>query len=146
MWRRPGKHPDGFARHAALGGLDADVDMRRSVNSAGKPEYRFFLTRKVDGSEPRRFLASSASCPAVQAVIESLARLRPDAFAPPPLNPPPGYVLVDGIGYSLSAPSTDRLERSTITWASNVGTGLARWVDASLSSLEPCWVPTGTPK
>jgi len=49
-----------------------------------------------------------------------------------------GEIILDGIGYSLEAPSRN----GRISFDSNVRTPLAEWVEASLKALGPCWTAT----
>jgi hypothetical protein len=77
---------------------------------------------------------TSRTCGSVRSVIASMRDV------PSPKLAPPGYaagapVVLDGIDYTLRAPSED----GTLTTETNVETPLAQWVEASLKTLSACW-------
>lgn len=104
------------------------------------------LTSSGPDEPPVTRWASNRTCPAAAAIL---------SFADLPLPTPSGAdaqvdIVLDGVSYAVTLPLRyGRQPSGRATFSSNFGTPLARWVDAALAKLEPCWStqqpPLGTP-
>jgi hypothetical protein len=133
-----------FSRSRSLIYVIETVDVATvERGSANTFRYKLRLTRKnLKGARQVRY-ADSGNCPAIQNVIKSMKSLKMPAPAPYGWWDGPLRLRVqDGIGYSLSAPSSDSNGQMTIS--SNMGSPLAAWVDSALKKLEPCWIAAPT--
>lgn len=128
-----------FSRGPALAGDDETVEIALDGSTGNRPEYKLRLTRQSPGRPAERLWTNSRTCPAVRVVLERLRALTPPPIVPLGFEPQSQEVIVDGIGYSLTAPLADPFGRAKITWTSNMGSPVAAWVDDSLIRLKPCW-------
>jgi hypothetical protein len=128
-----------FSRSRSLIYVTETVDVATAERGDSTAyRYRLRLIRKTLNGVPQVQYADSVKCPAIQNVITSMKSLKMPA--PAPYGSWDGRLRIrvhDGIGYSLSAPSSDSNGQMTIS--SNMGSPLAAWVDTSLKKLEPCW-------
>ena len=129
-----------FSRSRSLIYVTETVDVATAERGSNNTfRYRLRLTRKTLNGVPQVRYADSVNCPAIQNVITSMKSIKMPAPAPYGLWDGPLRIRVhDGIGYSLSAPSSDSNGQMTIS--SNMGSSLAAWVDTSLKKLERCWM------
>lgn len=107
---------------------------RRSVIS------RNSAAKAVDWTDTRR-------CPAALQVIEEMATVPPPTIKPPRIDGKAEDIIITADGGSYVLESSARYDRTIgpeIKFSSNVGTPLAKWVDRSLSALNPCWSATPT--
>lgn len=137
----------GFSRSPALAGERVSVDMALDGRTGNQPEYKFRLTRRSPGAPDQQLWADSRACPAVRVVLGRLRELTPPPIVPLGFKPESQEIMVDGIGYSLTAPLADSVGQAKITWTSNMGTPRAAWVEDSLTRLKLCWslTPSGLP-
>lgn len=127
-----------FSRSGALSHVSETIDIATG-DRVGKAEFRYVLrfTKRAHGAEPEIAWADSATCPAVRSVMTAMRDIAMPSPAPYGLADEAMTITVDGVGYSLTAPSSDNMGNLTIS--SNVGSPLASWVDASFKQLEACW-------
>lgn len=107
------------------GGVAGQFALRRSSTDRG-------------GAVSVAFTNTSA-CPGVLSLLGEMEQLelpRPDL---PGFGKELEWVIMDGATYSLTAPALYRGRESRLVVQSNVTTPLARWIDRTLSALEPCW-------
>jgi hypothetical protein len=130
-----------FSRSPALARRREHVDMVVDGQDGGNARPLQYKLRLVTTDPNGRDVlwANSHTCPAVRTVIASLRDLQPSRPMPPGFDTGDLIVMADGTGYALDVPVTDRVSASRITWRSNIGTPLAKWVDDALAALEPCW-------
>ena len=131
----PGGHWGSFSRSPALRLMSTTIDVGTLGFDRKKGRLEYWLRRTVvQRGRTTIEWANSQTCPSVRPVLGKMQRL-----PVPPLGVPgysgEGNIVLDGIGYSLKAPSL----YGTISFDSNVGTPLAEWVEASLKALETCW-------
>lgn len=102
----------------------------------GQYRYRLRLTRQKLDQPAEIFWADSGSCPAIAAAIHTMRDIKMPSPAPYGL---PGElsITLDGVSYSLRAPSSDNMGELTIR--SNVGSSLAAWVERAFAAAAPCW-------
>ncbi|WP_448664218.1 hypothetical protein ACG3SL_05950 [Sphingomonas sp. CJ20] len=129
-----------FSRAGALSHVRETVAIATADRQgATQFRYRLRLTRETLGKPNEVRWADSAECPAIHAVMAKMRDIRMPAPAPFGVPGDNAVIVLDGVGYSLTAPSSDAAGALTIR--SNMGSSLAAWVDASLSQLAPCWKP-----
>jgi hypothetical protein len=90
------------------------------------------------GASPATYTDTSA-CPAVLPIlqaVESLELPRPNLHG---FGDELEVITMDGAEYTLTTSAPYGGNDSDLTVRSNVGTPLARWIDAALTALEPCW-------
>lgn len=128
-----------FERAGALSHVSETVAVATDGTSgASVLEYKVRYTRTtLQGSET--LWTNSRTCPAVREVLEGMRDLRMPRPAPYGIAAGSGEIVVDGIGYSLHAPSDFTNGQLTIT--SNIDSPLATWVDGAFAALKPCWSP-----
>lgn len=129
-----------FSRSGALSHISEKVDIATGDRGA-EEDFRYILrlTKKSLDGNPQIAWADSATCPAVRSIISNMRDLKMPSPAPYGLKDQLRPLTVDGTGYSLTAPSSDRMGKLTIS--SNIGSPLASWIDASFEQLKPCWKP-----
>ncbi|MGK6318050.1 hypothetical protein [Sphingomonas sp. DT-204] len=127
-----------FSRSGALSHVRETVEIATG-DRGDKAEFRYKLrfTKRSLRGKPEIKWADSATCPAVRSVIIGMRNIKMPSPAPYGLPDQSMSITLDGIGYSLTAPSSDNMGNLTIS--SNTGSPLAAWVDASFKQLETCW-------
>ena len=131
----PGGQWATLSKSPALRRTRTTVDIGTLGFNQPKQQLEYWLRRTVaQGGVEQVSWADSQTCTPVRPVIKAL-----QGVAVPRLQIP-GYsneseIVLDGVGYSLKAPST----HGTISFDTNVGSSLAQWIEASLTALEPCW-------
>ena len=131
----PGGQWATLSKSPALRRTRTTVDIGTLGYNQTKQQLEYWLRRTVSqGGAEQVAWTESQSCAAVRPVIKAL-----QGVAVPRLQIP-GYsneseIVLDGVGYSLKAPSTN----GTISFDTNVGSSLAKWIEESLTALEPCW-------
>ncbi len=105
----------------------------------GAPDFRYVLklTRQGRGAKPVSFWADSATCPAIRPIIAGMTKITMPHPASYGLPGGSQKVMVDGVDYELSAPSTDVM--GVLTIRSNEGSPLSHWVDDAFERLAGCW-------
>ena len=127
-----------FSRAGALSRTSETVEIATQHPAGSRPlEYAMRYTTKNLRSGEKTQFAESASCPAVANVVYSMKYIKAPDLAPYGAPGVSNIITVDGVAYSLSAPSSDSMGRMTIS--SNVGSPLAKWIDDSRKTLAPCW-------
>lgn len=133
-----------FTRSGALNHVTETVDIATGDNGGGATfRYKLRLTRQAISSAPVTMYADSATCPAIPSIIASMQNIKMPS--PAPYGVRGGGLIVmmlDGAGYSLTAPSSDVM--GSLTISSNIGSPLATWVDASIADLASCWTETSS--
>ena len=127
-----------FSRKPALQRIQSTVEIGTLGLDRRRNQLDFWLrrVRVVRGRETIGW-TDSRTCPAVRPAIAALRQLPVPPVAPPGLSTG-GDIILDGIGYSLRAPT----DSGEITIRSNIGTPLADWIEATSKALEPCWRST----
>jgi hypothetical protein len=127
-----------FSRSGALSHVSEIVDVATG-DRGNTSEFRYILrfTKRSLSRDAEVTWADSATCPAVRSVIDGMRNLKMPSPAPYGLPNQSMTLTLDGTAYSLTAPSSDNMGKLTIS--SNIGSPLARWIDASLKQLETCW-------
>lgn len=100
----------------------------------GTRQPRFWL-RKTEPGKPLQW-TDTLRCPAAADAIEAMRAIQTHP------NPPPNDDLIltmDGVAYELDAPADFGPRTGRLRMTSNVGTPLAKWADATLTALAPCW-------
>jgi len=131
-------------------GVEVVIGMHMDDIESEAPVY-WFLRRAISRSpetsdRANTGYASSRLCPVA---LEQLTRLeelempRPDVIGH---GREYQIVILDGARYRLRGRALHADGQSAgYEIDSNVGSPLARWVDAMLAALEPCWTPVSEP-
>ncbi len=130
-----------FKREGALSRVVETVDIAYGIRKrADQFSYTLRFTQTAPGKELEIKWTDSTTCPTVRSVVLSMHDIVMPS--PAPYGTPGELITIvaDGVGYSLSAPSTYLAGRMTIT--SNWGSPLAHWIDGSLTQLARCWRQT----
>jgi hypothetical protein len=132
-----------FSRSGALSHVMDKVTIDR--DPASTPDhyvYRLVYTRtsfvRRDRHRTSVSTTDSRSCSAAGPLVVSMRSLTMPRPAPYGTEDDRNIAIVmDGVGYSLRAPSN--FTQGTITITSNVQSPLATWVDKAFTDLAPCW-------
>ena len=127
-----------LSRAGALSRVSETIDIATG-DAQRSPVFRYRLRLTV--ARPNGTVAiswiDSAACPAVRPVIAGMRDIPMPRPAPYGVGDEQRFIVLDGASYSLTTPSND--PSGTLTITSNIGSSLAKWVDASFAALAPCW-------
>ncbi len=126
-----------FSRSPALRRSSEQVGICNDPDST--PTARHHLFRRTTTNPERITYASTRTCPAARAQLEALERLELPVPDVPGLGNDLQVITMDGAGYRLRANALYGQHGADIAVGSNIGTPLARWIDATLAALAPCW-------
>ncbi|MEA3045880.1 MAG: hypothetical protein QOJ53_212 [Sphingomonadales bacterium] len=130
---------------SALGRSEIEVEIGVLQRQRSTRHYWFRRASARDGFGPPEY-ATTAECPIAHDRLESLEQI------PMPVPDLPGFgrestqIILDGAQYVLETPALHQDGQSgDLKLTSNVGSPLARWIDALIAALEPCWRPVRPP-
>lgn len=126
-----------FSRHPALRREAEKVEVGTLGREEGRLQYWLRRTVTEAGRETVTW-TDSRHCPIVRSMLSGMRDIAMPRPAPYGFDGD-GEITLDGVGYMLRAPVRFGAIEGEMTIRSNVETPLARWVEASLSSLAPCW-------
>lgn len=134
----------GVAHSLVRAGAEVRVGLRPAKPGEGLSDDRIWFAadfREGDKIEYRS--ADGGRCPAAMQALRNVEQL---TMASPRIpvkgGVSDGYIVLDGTSYTLDVNSSALQGQATgaIQMSSNVGTDLAKWADALLLALKPCWV------
>lgn len=143
--------PDPFADGAFLRiRVDAALSRRSrriDVVARSVPDHGIrFLFRRTGSDNTPDDWATGETCPAAIDRLEALARVALPAPEIPGVGPRPTRIIVDGATYTVDVHAVHPDgQGGDLRVTSNVGSPIARWVDALALALEPCWQPVRPP-
>jgi len=133
-----------FSAHPERARVTTQVDVGLLRSRSGVKHYWFRRTVKPDNShvvETR--WADTRSCPAGRVALEELTTLeapRPYVYG---LDGRYDLMLIaDGVTYRMETDTAPPFHNGKMKLQSNVGTPLARWVEATTTKLSGCWAKT----
>lgn len=109
------------------------------VQSQGRTEY--WLKRTFTQSKAKSiWWTDTKRCPAARSLLRAVRKLEMPRVSVPLLESDYLIITADGVMYRLkgSAEYPDTADYA-FEIGSNSGTPLARWVDESLRTVDPCW-------
>jgi hypothetical protein len=125
---------------------------RRRVGEWPRAEDLWFSADDSDGATRRPLKwTDGGRCPAAVAKLREVERLTgPSPRIPLANGEPGGSTVMDGTDYELNVGESvlDGQSVGPFHLSSNVNTSLAKWADAMLAALKPCWSaekPEGAP-
>lgn len=107
----------------------------------GGETFHYWFKRTVGRkSAPATWWTDTTRCPAARSIVSQAVRLeRPNIFVVG-VNSASTLVTADGVEYGVETEAAyPGSSVGTIKFSTNFDTPLARWVDESLRTLEPCW-------
>ena len=132
-----------FSRAPALDRTSETVCVRDDRSRHG--QYLVHRTVRDRGGSAAVSWASTRDCPTARDRLQDME----DLALPTPNVPGVGRELetitMDGIVYRLETLGLYGGASANIVLISNVGTPLARWIDATFAALAPCWRDSPAP-
>lgn len=129
----------------ALSRRELQVEIGVLQRQRSTSHYWFRRAAARDGFGPPEY-ATTVECPVAHDRLESLEQM------PMPAPDLPGFgremtqIIADGAQYVLEARAIHQDgQLGDLRLTSNVGSPLARWIDALMAALEPCWRPVRPP-
>jgi len=111
-------------------------------SAEGVPHYWVHRSRgsRQGAAEPVISWTTSAACPAMRDVLESLDELEEPVRGAPRIGDEPRSGIADGGSYRVRTPAQyqDSQLAQIESWGSS-GTPLAAWSEQMISALDPCW-------
>lgn len=131
-----------FSAHPELRQVTTQVDVGFLATKSSPKHYWFRKTVKPDNGQVVEVRwADTRTCAAGRSVLEDLAKMEPPRPHIWGLDGDDDIIVTaDGITYRLDTETT--LPNGRMTVRTNIGTPLARWMDAAFAKLEGCWTAT----
>jgi len=130
-----------FSAHPELRRVTTQVDVGVLTSRTGPKHYWFRKTVQPDNGQVVETLwADTRTCAGGRAALEELAMLetpRPQVYGLDGRDDV--MVTTDGVTYRLETETAPPFQNGQVRLQTNVGTPLARWVEAAFAKLNGCW-------